>query len=196
MSNMLHNNELEIVKLFLGDYSAEMYGRGMVGKIRMSHKNIALVLDTLEKKWIVHSRQVGRIRYYSLNTANPILKDVIIMGEISKKIGFFEKYPKIAQLFKHDDRIVGVFGSYARSQEKKDSDVDLFVIGKKMDDDYDKEGSIFGSGVSVKYFSENEWKTLLKMRNNLCKEIIKNHLIIFGFEQFIDRVWRGFYGFD
>lgn len=193
---MLHNNAFEIINVFLGDYSAEIYGRGISKTIGMSQKNISLVLHALEKKCVLRSRKVGRIKYYSLNTRNPILKEIILIGEINKKIVFFEKHPKIAHLFKKDNRIVGVFGSYARSQEKKDSDLDVFVIGKKVNGDYDKEGLIFGTNISIKYFSEIEWKTLLKNKNSLCKEIVRNHVIIFGFERFTDALWGDFYGFN
>jgi len=193
---MIHNKYFEILEKFLGNYTKEIYGRELVNKVSLSQKAIALALDELEKQGILKSRKQGNIKYFRLNLDNSEIKDIIISLEITRKIKFFEKHRKIANLFKQDDRIVGIFGSYAKGSEKKGSDFDLFIIGRKRKEDYDKKGAMFDLKVSPKYFSEKEFKTLIKSRNPLCKEIIAHHLLVFGVESFIELIWREFYGFD
>lgn len=193
---MLHNKYFEILSLFLCDYNREIYGRELVGKIPLSQKAIALALDELEKQGILKSRKLGNIKYFKLNIENTEIKDLIISLEIMKKIKFLEKHRKIANIFRKDSRIVGIFGSYAKGIEKKDSDIDVFIVGKIQREDYNKKGEAFDLNISIKYFSEKEFKTLVKKKNNLCKEIIADHILIFGAERFIEIIWREYYGFN
>ena len=67
MSNMLHTKYFEVLKQFLGNYVAEIYGRMLVGKVPLSQKAIALALAELEEKGVLSSRSQGMIKYYRLN---------------------------------------------------------------------------------------------------------------------------------
>ena len=195
---MLHNKFFEILKQYSEDYSKEIYGRELTKKVSLSQKNIALTLEELEKKGILNSRKVANIKYYKLNLTNKTIKDVLFIVEVLNKIRFLENHLKIANIFKKDDpsRIVGIFGSYARGTEKKDSDLDVFIVGDEASEDYDKIRKIFNINVSTKYFSEKELKTLLKEKNNLIKEIVKDHVMILNTEKFINLIWRYHYGHD
>ena len=193
---MLHNKYSEILNQFLGDYSKRIYGRELIGKVPLSQKGIALDLEQLEKKGILKSEREGNIRFYRLNLMNPGIKDIVISAEISKKIEFFERRRKIAHIFRKDDRIIGIFGSYAKGIEKETSDIDVFIIGSKEKNDYNDQGKIYDLNISIIYFSEREFKNLIKEKNELCKEIIKDHIIIFSIEKFVNIIWGDYYGFD
>ena len=124
------------------------------------------------------------------------MKDLITMLETARKIDFLTARRGLAHIFKKDSRIVGVFGSHARDTQKKDSDVDVFVIGARKTEDYEEQGKLFDIDISIKYFKQKEWETLLKERNNLVSEIAGNHVVIFGAESFVNLLWRNYYGFN
>ncbi|HLD15278.1 MAG TPA: nucleotidyltransferase domain-containing protein [Candidatus Nanoarchaeia archaeon] len=166
-----------------------------MGKIQLSQKAIALTLDELEKQGILKSRRQANLKYFSLNIKNQEVAELLITTELIKKINFLKKHRKLANIFKQDNRIVGIFGSYARGQETENSDVDLFIIGKKAKQDYNSIGKLFDVDISIKYFTEKQFNILIKEKNNLCREIIENHVLIFGIENFINTVWRDYYGF-
>ncbi len=193
---MLHNKYFEALSMFTGDYQREIYGRELIGKVSMSQKNIALTLEELENQSVLKSRKEGTLRHYSLNLGHTEIKDIISMVELMKKIRFMAKQRKMAHIFRHDARIVGIFGSYAKGTQKEDSDIDLFVIGSKSGDDYEAKGKALDLDISVKYFAPPEWARLLREKNSLCREIIGNHIIIFGAESFINSLWGNFYGFS
>src|SRR3989344_5038676 len=148
---MLHNKEFEILEKFLGDFNKEIYGREIIGKVSMSQKAIALALDRLEKEGILASRKSGNIKYFRLNLENSEIKDIIISSEIKRKIIFLKKNKKLANLLRYDTRMVGIFGSYAKGTQKEDSDIDMFIIGKREKEDYDKKGKLFDLEISIKY---------------------------------------------
>jgi predicted nucleotidyltransferase len=193
---MIHNNSFEIMKQFLGDYNREIYGRELIGKVSLSQKGIALALDSLEKEGILSSRKSGNMKFFSLNHKYIRIKDAVVMAEIAQKTNFLNKHPAIANLFKSDERIVGIFGSYAKGNQKKDSDIDLFIIGEKTTNDYAVKAKVYDLNISIKYFSPKEFNDLLKKKNPLIREIIENHIILFNVERFIECLWRDYYGFD
>jgi len=194
---MLLNKYFEILRFYLGDYTREIYGRELLDKIALSQKNIALTLKDLENSTILKSRITGNIKYYRLNLANLRIKDILLLVEITNKISFLEDYLKIANVFeKNDDRIIGIFGSYAKSRPKRYSDIDVFIIGNKKNSDYDEIGKYFDLNISIKYFSEKDFRRLLKEKNNLLIEIVKNHIILYNAEKFIKLVWECYHGFN
>ena len=192
---ILHNKYFEVLEKYVGDYTKGIYGRELIGKVSLSQKSIALALEELEKESILRSHKRGTIKLYELNISNSEIKDILLQVELNRKIGFLSKNRSLAHIFNEDDRIIGVFGSYASGTEKEHPDVDVFVIGNKRKDDYDKLGKKIDMEISIKYFSQKAFKSLLKDKNSLCKEIIRNHIIIFGTECFIKVVWRYYYGF-
>ena len=193
---MIHNSYFEIVEQFLGDYNREIYGRELIGTVSLSQKSIALALDNLEKKGILTSRKSGNMKFFRLNKEYARIRDIIVMAELSRKTDFLERHKTIANLFKNDTRIVGLFGSYAKGTQKKDSDIDLFIIGEKNKKDYSDLAKVYDLDVSIKYFSVKDFESLLKKKNPLIREIIENHILIFNIEQFTNLLWRDFYGFD
>lgn len=193
---MLRDKYFWILEKFLSDFGGEVYGRGLDGKIPLSQKAIATALDELEKRGILKSKKQGNIKYFGLNTKNPEVKDLMLSTETTKKINFLNAHRKLANIFKSDDRIVGIFGSYASGNERKTSDTDIFIIGKKVDEDYDETGKNFDISASIKYFSEKDFHRLAKEKNNLIREIVSNHVLIFGAEKFIKIVWGDYYDFD
>ena len=192
---MLHNKYYEILKFFIGDYNKEVYGRELIDKVKISQKNIALTLKELENKGILKSKKKGNLKFYSLNLKNPQLQTYLIFTELFNKENFLTNNKKIAHIFKNDDRIIGIFGSYTKNKQTKSSDLDVFIIGNKGEN-YVKQGKLYDLNVSVKTFTESEFKKLLKEKNNLIKEIIENHVLIFNVEKFINFIWRNFYGFN
>lgn len=193
---MLHNKYHEILKLFLGNYKKEIYGRELIGKVTLGQKAIALALEDLEKQGILKSRKQGNIKLFSLNLDNKGIKDILITVERMEKINFLKKHKKLNEIFDNDSRIVGIFGSYAKKIQTKESDIDIFVIGKKKKKDYYEKGEVYDLDISVKYFTDNEFEKLIKEKNNLIKEIIENHILIFNIEKFVNLIWENYYGFN
>ncbi len=193
---MLHNKHFQIIEQLTGNYEQEIYGRELIGKVSMSQKGIALALKELEEQSILKSKKKGSMKFYSLNLNYQHVKEIISITETMRKIRFLSKNRKIAHIFKDDSRIVGIFGSYAKKTHKPESDIDVFIVGKKQKQDYNTKGKAFDLNISIKYFTQGEFKHLLNEKNNLLKEIVKNHIIVFGIEEFINTIWSSYYDFN
>lgn len=196
MCKMIHNKYFYILEQFLGDYNKEVHGRGLINKVNLSQKAIALTLEELENQGILKSQKKGNMKHFRLNLLNTEIKAMLQITELTKKINFFLKHRKLANIFNEDNRIVGVFGSYAKGTQKEDSDIDIFIIGKKRKGEYENKGNLLGLKISIKYLSEKEFGLLLRKKNALLKEMLENHVLIFGAEKFINVIWRNYYGFN
>ena len=182
------------MKQFLGDYSKEIYGREIIQKVSISPKNIALTLEELEKIGVLSSRTAGNMRYYSINRKNPLARKYILLTEIENSVEFLRKHAKINLIFdkminKFDNsEIICIFGSYAKGIEKKDSDLDIFAVGNLNDEEIKKIGKDYNIEINIKKGKRSDFANLLKNKNPLMNEIIENHILIFGYEKFVNEV--------
>jgi predicted nucleotidyltransferase len=184
---LLNNKEQEILNEFLGDYSKKIYGRDIAKRLKMNQKTASNILNRLEKENILKFKTEGKNKYYFLNTLTSHIKEIIAMIEIKRKIDFLEKNENIKDLFTKIEQkskgMIIVFGSYAKGKSSKDSDLDLFSIGEikqvhDLEDLYNIKINIIKS--SKEKFNKQE---------PIIKEIINNHVILKGTEEFIELIW-------
>lgn len=84
---------------------------------------------------------------------------------------------------------VTVFGSVAKENYTKESDIDTLIITNKKRDFAKEIKNIhaeYGRELSIVNLTKKELKE--KKSEPLIKEIIKDHLVLFGYEYFIQKV--------
>ena len=188
MSNMILNiKKLKILKEFSTDYSRRIYGRNVAQKLKVNQKTVSNILNELEGENILKFTQEGKNKYYYLNEFYPYIKEIIQLIEIQRKISFLERYKKLKELFlKLEERIQGIliiFGSYASFNATEKSDLDVFVMGKIKDIEDLEEF------YNVKINIVNSNKNKFNKKEHIIKEIIKNHIVLKGVEDFVNLIW-------
>lgn len=185
---LLDKNTLNVLEAFSSDYRRKVYGSDLAKKLHMNQKTVSNILNKLEKEHILKFSVEGKNKYYYLNTFNTHIKEGIQLIEIGRKMGFLEKYKHLKDLFKKlEERsrgIVVIFGSYARGTPTKESDLDVFLIGtcssvEDLETLYHLKINIITS--NKKKFNKNE---------HIIKEIIKNHIVLKGVEDFVELLWQ------
>lgn len=111
---------------FMLHEGAELYVNEMARRLELDPGNLIRKLKELEKKGILKSRTRGKERYYSLNTAYPLLKEYKKI--VLKTVGLEHLLKKVLR------RVEGIqtallFGSYARDRMDASSDIDLLLVG-------------------------------------------------------------------
>jgi len=190
---MIHNKDYEVMKEFLGDYNKQIYGRGLIGKVNMSPKGIALTLNNLEKEKILISKKMAGVKYFSLNKKNVLIKRYLVIIEIINSIRFLEKNIKIKHIVSglvKAGQIICIFGSYAKGNQKKDSDLDLFVVGNFDEKQIKEIGEEYKLKISIKNTSKLNFIKSIKENNILVKEILANHVLLSGYEEFVKEVTK------
>jgi len=184
---LLNKTEKVILQEFCKDYFKQVYGWEIAKNYKINQKTVSNTLNKLEKKNILKYKEEGRNKYYFLNKNLCTIKEVIKIVEIERRIDFLNKHLAMNKLFrelqKRADRILIVFGSYARSREDKTSDLDLLVIGK-MKDTFDIEESF---NLDINIIKSNAKR--IKSNEPFIKELMENHIILKGIDEFVDLKW-------
>ena len=185
-------NHLQVLLLFTNGFNREYYIREVQKLLKISPRTSQLILNDLENKGILESKTKGKIKAYTIKR-NSLSQRYIIFSEQYKAIAFLEKKLIIKEIIEKINPFIEgigiIFGSYAKDIAKKDSDLDIFVIGKYNKEKIKKVSKTYGIEINIKCYP---LKTFEKNLANdiLLKEILKNHIIFLNAEQFIKAVLK------
>ncbi len=186
-------NHLKILGLFTNGYDKEYYIREVSKLLKISPRTAQLILEDLEKKTILESELKGKIRIYRIKKSE-IMKEYFVLTEQYKKICFLQLNDLVKEIIFKSlnfvDGIVFVFGSYVKGISKKDSDIDLFVVGDCDKKEINKISKIYGIDVNVKNYPLDVFKKELR-KDILIKEVLDNHVVLKNVEEFIDIIENG-----
>jgi uncharacterized protein len=189
MSIKVNNIDLRILNLFTKSYNIEYYIREIERALEVSSRTSLVTLAKLEKIGILKSQTRGKIKLYSINKSK-LSKSFFVLTENYKKIQFINKYPVISEIIEKTDEftngIVLIFGSYAKELQNNNSDLDLFIVGKYNTEKIKEIGKKYQIEINVKSYPKKIFYKELHS-DILLKEIMKNHIIIKGVEQFVNR---------
>jgi predicted nucleotidyltransferase len=152
--------------------------------LNVNHMSILRKLKLLEEENIVDFKYEGKNKVYFLKNSIETYETIKIL-EHYKLIDIIKKYPllrKIVQVIKEKDiELAILFGSYAKDNNTKKSDIDIYIMTK--DKRLKKELELLNSGISVKLGEFDK-------KNLLIQEIIKNHIIIKGIDKYYELIHK------
>jgi predicted nucleotidyltransferase len=132
----------------------------------------------LEKEGLFVSTRKGNLVFYSLNKSYPLFDELKSIA--LKTVG-------VAGLLKETmSKIEGIqtsfiYGSFARSEERAGSDIDLFIIGEVDEDillnEIKKVESMLRRDVNYVIFRRSEYKRREKKGDPFIKEILNGRKI-------------------
>lgn len=183
-------NHLKVLSLFTRGFDREYYIREVQKQLNISPRTAQLVLEDLERKTILESKTRGKIRTYRVKKSD-IAKEYLIFVEQYKKISFLEENQLIKEIVSkiglNIKGICFIFGSYAKGTQKKDSDIDIFIVGLYNKQNISKISDLYGIKISIKKYPLRIFEKEMK-KDILIKEVLCNHIIISGIEDFIN-IW-------
>jgi len=174
-----NNLELDIIELLL---KADNHVRGIAKKLNESHSTVLRKLNNLKKENVIDSKNEGKNKIFYLKK-NLVSRSYLFQAETHKLIKLLRHNPELSIIFedilkKTDEKLIVLFGSYAKGLAKKDSDIDIYIetksrsIKKAIEDVHSK--------INVKIGT-------FDTKSPLIKEIIKDHVILRGIEVFYEK---------
>jgi predicted nucleotidyltransferase len=199
---MLTKEQLNILAVFSEDIFADLTFRQMKEKSGQKSNNVTqLALKEFRDQDLIKTKKTGNVTTYSLNLDSNLALSylsTINAAEIQKD----RKTPvKIlmeiqGRILKHTEFfILAVFGSYAKGKAKAGSDLDMAVIVESEETKKNvmplletvKRREI----VRIDYhiFTRSEFLQMLSSeQENVGKQICKNNIIFYGFEQYCNLI--------
>ena len=178
-SNQNDNIELEIILVLI---KRKSHLREIARTLKKPHATVLRKLNDLVRMQILDYKIEGRNKVFFIKN-NLNSKNYVYSAEIYKLSRLIEKYPELGVIFEDIKKslpklMIVLFGSYAKETAKQESDIDIYIettnnsIKEKIKD--------INSRINVKIgkFDTNSL---------LIKEIIKNHVILRGVEQFYEK---------
>src|SRR3989344_9674870 len=183
MIHMVHNKnnlELEIILVLLKN---KLHLREIARTLNESHYTILRKINELLKEKILDYKKEGKNKIFFIKN-NLQAKNYIYSAEIHKLNKLLKIHPELSIIFEDIKKnfqkgMIILFGSYAKGSPKQDSDIDIYL--ETNDTKIRDKVKNINSKLSIK-IGKFDAKSLL------IKEIIKNHIIIRGLEDFYERV--------
>jgi predicted nucleotidyltransferase len=173
------NLDYEIILLLV---KGERHIRDIGNALDASHSTVLRRLNVFVSENVLDCKTVGRNKVFFIKKSLEA-RTYVYNAERYKLNKAVKTYPALAVIIedllrKTDVRLIILFGSYAKFSAKEDSDIDLYVetSGKKTKEAIESVNSM----VRVKTGDFNPESLLIK-------EIIKNHVIIRGVEEFYEK---------
>ena len=172
--------KLEIVLELL---RGEGHVRGISRVLYTNHMIISRKIKELSRENVVDYKTEGKNKSYFLKKTSEA-RAYVFMAENYKLLRLLAKYSTLRNIIEKIQnrkkiKIAILFGSYTKYLAKQESDVDIYI--EVADKETKRELSLTDSRLSIKTGK-------LDKENLLIKEIIKNHIILKGMEEYYEKI--------
>ena len=183
------NNIFSILSLYLADYNRQFYLREISRLSRIPLKTTQNLMSHLEKEKVIKNEISGKNKYFRLNLDNIKTKFYMLQSEVHKSLLFIEKYQVFKTFLKEikTNPTLVVFGSFAKFNPEKDSDLDILAVSKER---VNLPSHLLPYKIHQISISEDDFVKAVESRESLAKEIQQNHIILNNHSNYVDIMWR------
>ncbi len=180
MVHKLDNTHFDIILVLLKN---KTHLREIARILNENHSTILRKVNLLISKNIIGAESQGKNKVYSLKD-NLATKSAIYLSEHYKLLKLFEKYPRLEIILEDllketNEKLIILFGSYAKFSAKENSDIDIYVETQSKNTKNQLEELNSRLSIKIGPFDKDSL---------LIKEIIKNHIILKGVEEFYEKI--------
>lgn len=178
---------------FSDDYSSKQSASQLSKKTKIPQQTASRILNKLAKLNLINFVKEGKNKLFYFDLENQNSKIMLNLIENQKALEFQLKNKEICviinEILKHCESII-IFGSYASGKFNKTSDLDIVILGKCNKEKIRKIKQKQIIEINEHYVSYGEFFKILKSRNPLSLEIMKNHVLFGDVSKIVDIFWR------
>jgi predicted nucleotidyltransferase len=180
----------DILIPFANDYTIKLTASDISKKTKIPRRTVSRKLAKLVKLNLARYSIEGKNKKFYLDLKDQKVKVLINFIENYKALKFINEQKEIYIILEEIIKLrdVVLFGSYAKGQANNESDVDILIIGNQSEKIREIARTQIKK-IGIQFSTLVDFEKLLKKKNTLAIEIIKNH-IIFGSSQFFNLCWR------
>jgi predicted nucleotidyltransferase len=161
----------------------ENHVRGIAKSLATNHMNISRKIKELYNENVVDYKEIGKNKTYFIKKTLEA-KAYITMAENYKLLKILKHYSYLRGIIEKTQannqiKLAILFGSYAKKLAKQDSDIDIYIETEDKKLKHELEQTDSRLNIKIGKFDKN---------NLLIKEIIKNHVILKGIEDYYDKI--------
>ena len=137
-------------------------------------------LYSMEKEGLLKSNYQANARFFQANTKHPLYPELEKI--VAKTVGA----PEALRHFfvgVNDAKLALIYGSFARGSERKDSDIDLLIVGKSKIEEELLKGipaieKSFQREINYKLYSEKEFREKKNEKEPFLEEVLSGKYIL------------------
>lgn len=169
---------LETLKFFLENPYDEVYLRQLAKKLSLSVFAIKKYADLLVKENLILEERKANLRYFKANIGNLFFKHL----KIAFNIGLLMKSGLIHFINENLANVSSIvlFGSMAKGEDDKQSDIDILIIGKEKSLNLNKFEEKIGKEITLHIFSWSEWNKQEEENRAFYLEVILYGIPLYG----------------
>jgi len=187
------DEKLSILRMLIENPEKEYSIRQIAVKRKINYKSAYNAVLKLEREGVIDVKKHGNTSMVRFNfnfNESVFIVEVCRRNDFLKNRDFRVLYRRISEI-KNPFFICLVFGSYAKGNPRKGSDLDLCIItnDEKIKNEIEEIADITPFDIHCLVFSSDEFIKMLKTTEfNVGKEIVKNRIILKGIEMFYELI--------
>jgi len=190
MDNIIH--KMDNILLYLAKNKEKKHTMNYLSKkLNIPYATFHRKINELEK--IILIETIGNSKIITLNKKNEELYPRLILESVKQKEELMKKKPVLKILLKdYGTEIVLLFGSFAKGEDTKTSDIDVMVINKtgRKTLSFKKEEVLLGREINALFFTEEEFKEMLRSEEeNVGKQAYKDNILLNNPKKFWEIVY-------
>jgi predicted nucleotidyltransferase len=143
---------VKILLFFMENPKSTFSEKEVRKRLKIARGSVIKWLQVFVNKGFLFKTQGGKLNIYSLNSENPIVKQLKILNTISKLLPNFEAFKNEAEIY--------LYGSASRGEDTEGSDIDVLVIGKSRE--IIARMRAVSNKIKVSFFTPLEWAKAAK----------------------------------
>ena len=212
MSEILTPRVLAALKTMHGDVQKWYYTRELSKLSAAGRSTISGEFPSLVKQGILRQKTEGREVYYMLNLGNPKTRKLCELFETERREKFYLQNKRLSWALQEFSRRVFdslpeiqsviLFGSAARAQTTKTSDVDLLVLVpslqqepfnelmKSVDKLAGEVRGVYGYPLSAVTMTVKDFEAGFREKRRIAQDVVREGIVLFGEERYYTLLGR------
>lgn len=206
MSQTLTSKLMTILGVMHEKVEKWYYTNELARKVGVSSSTVSVGLSKLAKEGFVDVKQEGREKYYRINLKNPHARKLCELFETAERESFYSRNRRVAWAiqdfvkrltdFLPEVQSAVLFGSIARGETVKTSDIDLLVLvpnvkeqefkelSKSVDDLASQVKSRFPVRLSPVAVRIKDFQNGLREGQRFAKDVQHDAIVLFGEDRY------------
>ena len=175
-----------VLGILFGQPDRKFLGAELIRMINSGTGAVHRQLTTLAASGLVNVTRIGNQKHYQANQDSPVFEE--LCGLIRKTVGLREPLQHSLEPWKDQIDVAFVYGSIARGTDTARSDIDLMLLGDKLDyigvyEAIQKAEAILHRKINPNLSTLSEWRKKLNEENPFIANINNQaKLFIYGSE--------------
>ncbi|MFO7992026.1 MAG: nucleotidyltransferase domain-containing protein [Thermoplasmata archaeon] len=204
-SDVINDKSLTIIKYLFRNFDSSPHLRGIARNTGVSKSTTSRILSKLYENDVVTKHEQGNQTFFALNLDNLIVINHCALALALEFDGIKQTNPSLHKQLKsfvdscekiNDIQSIVLFGSAARGEHGKKSDLDLLVLvddlksSKKIEQISSAINASYSHNISPTAITPDSFLTELRNGNLLYETILKEGIPIYGSENYLRTAFR------